>query len=350
MVVSSISRVYADVNSKRPYEYSDFKSHQFEINSGESYQIVSKLGRGKYSEVFKAFDVPKNSLKEAGKVVLKVLKPVAINKIKRETKILQNLSGGPNIIRLLNIVESSIPNTPTLVFEYVNNTDFKELYPKLTDRDVRFYTFQLLKALDYSHSMGIMHRDVKPHNIAIDHETKTLRLIDWGLADFYHPETDYNVRVSSKSYKPPELLVEYGFYDYSLDMWMVGCVLAGMVFKKTPFFHGRSYSDMLVKISEVLGTKNLNKYLEKYEIELDPYVGGKLRTQRRKKWKSFVDGENRHLTSPECFDLLTKLLKYDHQQRLTAKEAMDHPYFAEVVRELKSEEKASVPAQSEAEE
>ena len=47
--------------------------------------------------------------------------------------------------------------------------------------------YELLRALDYCHSMGIMHRDVKPHNVMIDHENRRLRLIDWGLAEFYHP-------------------------------------------------------------------------------------------------------------------------------------------------------------------
>jgi len=92
-----------------------------------------------------------------------ILKPVKKKKIKREIKILQNLTGGPNIIQLLDMVRDPASETPSLIFEHVDNVDFKVLYPTLTDGDLRFYLFELLKALDFCHSMGIMHRDVKPH-------------------------------------------------------------------------------------------------------------------------------------------------------------------------------------------
>lgn len=141
------------------------------------------MGRGKYSEVFEGINVITNK-----QCIIKILKPVKKKKvvalissdhlcpfwiqsdnavasplqarmlprpsdsnipgasqIKREIKILQNLCGGPNVIQLLDIVRDSQSKTPSLIFEYVNNTDFKVLYPTLNDFDIRFYILELLK-------------------------------------------------------------------------------------------------------------------------------------------------------------------------------------------------------------
>lgn len=173
--------------------------------------------------------------------------------------------------------------------------------------------------------------DVKPHNVMIDHENRKLRLIDWGLAEFYHPGQEYNVRVASRYFKGPELLVDYQMYDYSLDMWSLGCMLASMIFRKEPFFHGHDNYDQLVRIAKVLGTEELYAYLDKYNIELDPRFNDILSRHSRKRWERFVHSENQHLVSPEALDFLDKLLRYDHCARLTAREAMDHPYFAVIV-------------------
>ena len=74
-----------------------------------------------------------------------MLKPVKKKKIKREIKILQNLAGGPNIVALLDVVRDPSSKIPSLITEYVNNVDFKVLYPRFTDFDVRFYMYELLK-------------------------------------------------------------------------------------------------------------------------------------------------------------------------------------------------------------
>lgn len=195
-----MARVYADVNEHMPRSYWDYDSVNISWGVLENYEVVRKIGespslsqagitkqkqklknrgtgnsnvlsiisgRGKYSEVFEGINVVNYQ-----KCVIKVLKPVKKKKIKREIKILQNLSGGPNIVALLDVVRDSQSKTPSLVFEYVNNTDFRTLYPRFVDYDVRYYIYELLKALDFCHSKGIMHRDVKPHNVMIDHERR----------------------------------------------------------------------------------------------------------------------------------------------------------------------------------
>ena len=152
----------------------------------------------------------------------------------------------------------------------------------LTEDEIRYYLYHLLIALDALHSCGIMHRDVKPRNVLINRrplleltsyltndnsspinkefpnyvpflqrrqqeeqtqqqtqqQFQPLMLIDLGLADFYLPNTKYNVRVASRHYKSPELLLGYEHYDYAIDLWGVGCILAGLLFRREPFFRG----------------------------------------------------------------------------------------------------------------
>ncbi|GME73359.1 unnamed protein product [[Candida] boidinii] len=326
--MSTVSRVYADVNDRKPQAYWDYENVSISWGVHEKFEITKKVGRGKYSEVFEGYQLPFGS-----KVIIKVLKPIKRKKIKREIKILQNLSGGPNIIELLDVVRDPISKTPSLIFEQVNNTEFRILYPQFTDHDIRYYMYLLLEALDYCHSMGIMHRDVKPHNVMIDHQKKKLRLIDWGLAEFYHQNVEYNVRVASRYFKGPELLVDYRLYDYSLDMWSFGATLASIIFKREPFFHGKSNTDQLVQIARVLGTDDLYKYLKKYNLTLGPEYED-LAPFVRRPWHRFINELNHPFVNEEVIDFIDKLLRYDHQERLTAKEAMAHPWLAEVREEI----------------
>lgn len=303
-------------------------------SSQDDYEVIRKIGRGKYSEVFEGINVNNKQ-----RCVVKILKPVKKKKIKREIKILQNLCGGPNIIKLLDVVRDPHSKTPCLVFEHVNNTDFKVLYPTFTDYDIRYYTHEILIALDYCHSNGIMHRDVKPHNIVIDHSARKLRIIDWGLAEFYHPGQEYNVRVASRYFKGPELLIDLqslAEYGYALDMWSLGAMLASMMFKKEPFFHGSDNYDQLIKISQVLGTDKLLAYLDKYDLTLDPHYDGSLGRYPEVPLSSFVDDGNRHLVSAEGLDFLARLLQYDMADRPTAREALNHPYLEPVRQALKN--------------
>ena len=202
-------------------------------------------------------------------VVLKILKPVRKVKISREIRILQILKGGPHIIELLDCCLDSQTNTPSLVFEYLSSVNLKSIMGTLTLDEIKAYIFQVLEALHYCHSHGIIHRDIKPMNLIVDNNTHQLKVIDWGLSEFYHPDKELNTRVSSRPYKSPELLVGFQLYDFSMDIWSLGCMFAAMIFRKEHFFLGKDNGDQLIKIIGILGSNGFFEFIKKYKINVE---------------------------------------------------------------------------------
>jgi casein kinase II subunit alpha len=250
----------------------------------DNYYCLHKLGRGKYSEVYEGANLKNNQ-----KCVIKILKPVRIEKQFREVKILQTLYGGPNIVKLFDVLRDPTTQTPALVFEYIPNVETKLLARKFNHLDIRLYVYKMLEALDFAHSHGIMHRDMKPLNIVIDHDNRDLRVIDWGLADYYRPDTDYNTRVASRYYKSPELLVEDRKYNYSMDIWAVGCTFGGMMLKIDTLFRGSDNNDQLVKIVDVLGSAKLQDYMRKYKLNMPKQLIPLIKNTDERSWDSFVN-------------------------------------------------------------
>jgi len=107
----------------------------------DNYWIQKKLGRGKYSEVYEATNANNDE-----KCVVKVLKPIKKRKIKKEVKVLLNLVGAPNTVRLLDMVRDKATKIPCLVFNFINATSWKDIDWK--PRDVQKYMYELLRCLD----------------------------------------------------------------------------------------------------------------------------------------------------------------------------------------------------------
>ena len=132
----------------------------------------------------------------------------------------------------------------------------------------------------------------------------------------------YNVRVSTRHYKGPELLtndmvrVDIGAngqeYDYSLDIWSLSCMLLGIVFNRTPFFRGKDNYDQLRKIAEIMGSEDLDKYIAKYNLRLDKETLRILGRYEKHGWKEFVDQSMSKFINDDLFDYLDKTLVYDH--------------------------------------
>lgn len=74
-----------------------------------------------------------------------------------------------------------------------------------------------------------MHRDIKPFNVLIDPKSKQLKIIDFGLSEYYFPSKENNTKVASLYYKAPELCFGNTQYDYRVDIWSAGLIFAGMV-------------------------------------------------------------------------------------------------------------------------
>ncbi|EFA79907.1 hypothetical protein PPL_06727 [Heterostelium album PN500] len=290
--LKNIARVYHHINENQPSEYYDYENFMLSWSAPDKYELINKVGRAS-----------------------------AEAKDSERNQDFRELKGWTEYYTTARYNQRPTDKNKEFSFSFLNY---------LNDRDLRYYMFELLKAIEFTHSKGIMHRDIKPHNIAIDHSKRKLYLLDWGLAEFYHPYKNYNVKVASRHYKPPELLVNMYDYDYSIDMWSLGCLFAGLILNRDPFFNGENNDDQLVKIVKVLGTDDFYKYLDKYGLDLSPHLKDLIKPSVKKDFQRYIPFANDDIAHPTAIDFLDKLLRYDPQERMTAQEAMNHPYFSEL--------------------
>ncbi|KAK8860523.1 hypothetical protein M9Y10_012188 [Tritrichomonas musculus] len=333
------SRIYKDVNKKLGNSSSFVDKFEINIGNIRNYQLICPIGSGKYSTVFygkikKKKEEPKANEKiKPQKCAIKILKFISFQRIKREICIIDYLQGIPNIVKLFDSVRDLQSKTISIITEYDEPINIANFYPTLTLDEIRHLMFNLLVALDLCHKKGVMHRDVKPGNIIIRPDRNNLFLIDWGLAEFYFPNQRYSTRVSTLRYKAPELLLNYEYYDYGVDIWGAG-VSFGEMLVKYPFFEGRNLHEMIACITSLWGLDKMINYFGRYGLAVLPETIQLFPKNPESQWDKVISSTRSMKRDNEAFDLLKKLLTIDHAERITAKEALMHPFFDSIRDEL----------------
>ncbi|KAF4446075.1 CMGC/CDK/CRK7 protein kinase [Fusarium austroafricanum] len=284
----------------------------------------SVVGSGTYGKVFKGLNVYTK-----GMVALKRIRmegerdgfPVTAI---REIKLLQSLRH----INIVNLQEVMVEkNDCFMVFEYLSH-DLTGLlnHPtfKLEAAQKKDLAKQMFEGLDYLHTRGVLHRDIKAANILVSNEG-VLKIADFGLARFYakRHQLDYTNRVITIWYRSPELLLGETKYTAAVDVWSAACVMVE-IFDRNAIFPGDGTElSQLEKIYNVMGTPNLKHWpglvdMSWFEL-LRPTV---------KKRNIFAE-KYRDKMSPAAFDLLSAMLHYDPAKRPSAAQVLQHPYFTE---------------------
>ncbi|MDP5292468.1 protein kinase [Oceanimonas sp. CHS3-5] len=177
----SISRNYQNINCSGSEAGCNYKSKVVNWGSIEGYTLGKKLGEGTFSEVFKG--VHKKS--EANVAIKRIMKGNP-GKIKREVSILKRIKGSKNNAHIFDSVKGNSGSEKYIVINYYVDDRLIKNNTPISEAEVKEYMFQLLNGLDEAHSRGVIHRDIKPANIVINRKRSRLKIIDWGMADFYH--------------------------------------------------------------------------------------------------------------------------------------------------------------------
>ena len=288
-----------------------------------NYVQEEAIGKGGASVVYKGVN------KDNGeKIIIKELKTTNLNKLIREVNILKLCKNVPRVIKLLDYFKNE--DNYYLVFPYYNCQPTRNIYINFTLFEIKIFMYKLLHTLDKLHSIGIIHRDLKPGNILVKscHE---FYLIDFGISDFYVPFRKYCNRLGTKNFKAPEQLLNLQGFDYGIDIWAAGLILAEMFFKRFPFWKADEDIVILENIYNLVGHQKFLSYLVEMKIEqrFDFMVEGKKPTNleelfdRKSNDEIMTNSYEKNLG----FDLITKMLEINPTKRLTASEAMKHKFF-----------------------
>jgi len=284
-------------------------------------KIEKPLGEGTYGVVYKAKNIETGEVVALKKIRLEVEDEGVPSTALREISVLKTLDH-PNVVKLLDVEHSE--NRLYLVFEYLDQ-DLKKYMDScrkpINPMLIKSYVWQMLQGIEFCHQRGVMHRDLKPQNLLID-KPGNLKLADFGLARaFCIPVRAYTHEVITLWYRAPEILLGGRHYSTGVDMWSIGCIFMELV-NKRPIWPGDSEIDMLFRIFRVLGTPTEDLWpgcssLPDFKSSFPKWPPQKL---------------SKVCPSLDQFglDLLTKMMAYNPIKRISAKQALKHPYFKDL--------------------
>ncbi|XP_072110451.1 mitogen-activated protein kinase 15 isoform X2 [Mobula birostris] len=293
------------------------------------YQLKRRLGKGAYGIVWKAIDRQTGEVVAVKKIFDAFRNRTDAQRTFREILLLQEFGNHDNVVKLLNVIRAANDRDIYLIFEFME-TDLHAVIRKgnlLKDIHIRYILYQLLKATKYIHSGNVIHRDQKPSNILLDADC-FVKLCDFGLArcinqiqeEQGNPAlTEY---VATRWYRAPEILLASPRYTKGVDMWSVGCILGEMLLGK-PLFPGTSSINQIERIMSVIPAPS-NEDVQSINSDYGASVVRKVLTRPR----TSIDQLLPSSTPPDALDLLNKLLIFNPVYRLTAEQALGHPYLS----------------------
>eukprot|EP01091_Cochliopodium_minus_P002787 TRINITY_DN12647_c0_g1_i1.p1 TRINITY_DN12647_c0_g1~~TRINITY_DN12647_c0_g1_i1.p1 ORF type:complete len:319 (-),score=74.89 TRINITY_DN12647_c0_g1_i1:31-963(-) len=301
------------------------------MSINDRFRKESKIGKGTYGVVYKAFDLKTNNYIALKKIIVHGEEEGIPATSLREIALLKEVSKHRNIVKLTDVINEN--HKLYLAFEFLDKDlkGFMNCCQGMIPKDlVKSYTYQLLLGISFCHIHRVLHRDLKPQNLLID-KNGLLKIADFGLARaFSIPLPVYTHEVVTLWYRAPEVLMGQEKYSTPIDMWSIGCIFAEMI-TKIPLFPGDCEIDELYKIFQLLGTPSNEVWSNVTDL---PEYRPTFPKWKAKPLESAVTVEGNVLVDKEGLDLLKQLLIYEPSKRISGRRSLEHPYFNSVDKSL----------------